>query len=118
VTEEWARVGRPGRPRILTGRYFCCGPEATALTDAYVAHYYGSKDSPYFEPVRAECLDSDERLREELAALSEAGVDDLVLYPASSSPEQVRLLAEALVRAGARRNPTFEFAAGSGGRNA
>nr|WP_277611475.1 LLM class flavin-dependent oxidoreductase [Streptomyces scabichelini] len=109
VTEEWARAGRPGRPQILVPRYFCCGPDAADLTSAYVGHYYGSEESPYYESVRVDCLDSDERLREELIALSRAGVDDLVLYPADSSLDQVRLLAEALERSGARRTPTFEF---------
>lgn len=109
ATGAWAEAGRPGKPHILTGRYFCCGPEAVQLTDEYVAHYYGSRESPYYEPVRADSLDSDQRLLKELIALSDAGVDDLVLYPASSSPDQVHLLAEALERVGARRNPTFEF---------
>ncbi|WP_151476269.1 LLM class flavin-dependent oxidoreductase [Streptomyces albicerus] len=113
VSEEWARADRPGRPQILTARYFCCGPDAKDVTSEYVAHYYGSKESPYYGPVRADCLDSDERLRDELTALSRAGVDDLVLYPASSSLDQVRLLAEALERVGARRAPTFEFTADS-----
>jgi alkanesulfonate monooxygenase SsuD/methylene tetrahydromethanopterin reductase-like flavin-dependent oxidoreductase (luciferase family) len=108
VTEEWAKANRSGRPRILTGRYFCCGPEATNLTDDYVAHYYGS---PYYEPVRADCLDTDERLRDELVFLCQAGVDDLVLYPASSALDQVHLLAQALERVGARRTPTFEITA-------
>ncbi|MEV4257059.1 LLM class flavin-dependent oxidoreductase [Spirillospora sp. NPDC049652] len=112
VTEAWAAAGRPGKPHILTGRYFCCGPEAVRLTDEYVAHYYGSQESPYYEPVRADSLDSDERLLKELIALSDAGVDDLVLYPASSSLDQVHLLAGALERVGARRNPTFEFTTG------
>ncbi|MQA12550.1 MAG: LLM class flavin-dependent oxidoreductase [Pseudonocardiaceae bacterium] len=111
VTKEWVKAGRPGKPQILTGRYFCCGPDAQTLTSEYVAHYYGS-ESPFYGPVRADCLDSDERLREELIALSAAGVDDLVLYPSSSRIDQVHLLAEALERVGARRDPTFKFTAG------
>jgi alkanesulfonate monooxygenase SsuD/methylene tetrahydromethanopterin reductase-like flavin-dependent oxidoreductase (luciferase family) len=31
VTEEWAKADRPGKPQILTGRYFCCGPDAKDL---------------------------------------------------------------------------------------
>ncbi|WP_131736343.1 LLM class flavin-dependent oxidoreductase [Actinomadura roseirufa] len=109
VTGAWAEAGRPGKPHILTGRYFCCGPDAARLTDEYVAHYYGSEESPYYEPVRADSLDSDERLLKELISLADAGVDDVVLYPADPSLDQVHLLAEALERVGARRNPTFEF---------
>ncbi|MFE6865338.1 LLM class flavin-dependent oxidoreductase [Kitasatospora sp. NPDC057692] len=109
VNEAWDRADRADRPQVLTGRYFCCGPEAVELTDEYVAHYYGSKESPYYPGVRGDSLDSDERLHQELVALSEAGVDDLILYPASSSLDQVHLLAETLERVGARRTPTFEF---------
>ena len=108
VTEEWARAGRSGRPHILTSRYFCCGPAAETLTSDYIAHYYGTDPASY-DPVRADCLDSDERLHDELHALSAAGVDDLILYPVISSLDQVHLLAEALDRVGARRDPTFEF---------
>jgi alkanesulfonate monooxygenase SsuD/methylene tetrahydromethanopterin reductase-like flavin-dependent oxidoreductase (luciferase family) len=111
VTEEWAKADRPGKPQILTGRYFCCGPDAKDLMSEYVAHYYGSRESQFYQPVRADCLDSDQRLLDELVALALAGVDDLVLYPASSSPDQVHLLAEVLERVGARRGPTFEFTA-------
>jgi hypothetical protein len=77
--------------------------------DEYVAHFHGGRQSPYFDVVRADSLDSDEHLHSELAALSQAGVDDVVLYPAHSSPDQVHLLVEALQRVGAQRNPTFEF---------
>jgi alkanesulfonate monooxygenase SsuD/methylene tetrahydromethanopterin reductase-like flavin-dependent oxidoreductase (luciferase family) len=116
VAEEWVNAGRTGKPQILTGRYFCCGPDAKNLTSEYVAHYYGSRESQFYQPVRADCLDSDERLRDELTVLSQAGVDDLVLYPSSSSLNQVHLLAEALQRVGARRDPTFEFATGVGSK--
>ncbi|WP_165367460.1 LLM class flavin-dependent oxidoreductase [Phytoactinopolyspora endophytica] len=114
VNEEWAKADRSGKPQILTGRYFCCGPDATDVMSEYVAHYYGSKDPQDNEPILADSIDSDERLLDELIVLSRAGVDDVVLYPASSSLDQVHLLAEALERVGARRNPTFEFTADSG----
>jgi alkanesulfonate monooxygenase SsuD/methylene tetrahydromethanopterin reductase-like flavin-dependent oxidoreductase (luciferase family) len=106
VTRAWAEADRPGRPQIVTGRYFCCGPDATRITAEYAAHYYGAE---YADAVHADSLDSDGRLREELVALARAGVDDVVLYPASSSLDQVHLLAEALERVGARRRPTFEI---------
>jgi alkanesulfonate monooxygenase SsuD/methylene tetrahydromethanopterin reductase-like flavin-dependent oxidoreductase (luciferase family) len=104
VGAEWERAGRTGRPQILTGRYFGCGPDAATDLTSYLAHYYGRAQSA---AVRADSLDTDERLRDELSALARAGVDDLVLYPSSSSVDQVHLLAAALERIGVQRDPTF-----------
>ncbi|WP_249375524.1 LLM class flavin-dependent oxidoreductase [Streptomyces sp. I05A-00742] len=115
VTEEWAAAGRSGRPRILTSRYFCCGPDAANALSDHVAHYYGSKDSEYYATFRADCLDSDERLHAELTALALAGVDDVLLLPCSATLDQVGLLAEALERVGARRDPDFVFETGRAG---
>lgn len=110
TTEAWAGANRPGRPQVLAARYFCVGDGAAATAAEYIAHYYGPPGSAYFEPVMADTLTTDEHLRTELDALAEAGVDDVLLYPCSSSPDQVPLLAEALERVGARRSPTFRFA--------
>jgi alkanesulfonate monooxygenase SsuD/methylene tetrahydromethanopterin reductase-like flavin-dependent oxidoreductase (luciferase family) len=98
VTARWTR---PGRPRILTGRYFAFGP---VDLDGYLAHYYGADGAA---AVRADAIDSDRRLRDELTALSAAGVDDLLLYPAGGDLDQVHALAAALHRVGVRREPTF-----------
>lgn len=115
VNAAWAEAGRPGRPRILTGRYFDCGPDAATALAEYLAHYYGADGSA---AVLADSIDSDQRLHRELVRLASSGVDDVVLYPARGSLDQVRLLAEALVRVGARRDPTFVFtAAGASARS-
>jgi hypothetical protein len=45
---------------------------------------------------RADTLTSPERIAEELDRLATAGVTDLVLYPSSAEPDQIRLLAEAV----------------------
>jgi alkanesulfonate monooxygenase SsuD/methylene tetrahydromethanopterin reductase-like flavin-dependent oxidoreductase (luciferase family) len=108
VTTEWARANRLGRPYVLTGRYFCFGDDSASTTSDYLAHYYGS-DLDDFGPVRADSINSDQRLRDELTTLAAAGVDEAVLYPCSSSLDQVQLLADALLRVGARLDPTFEF---------
>jgi alkanesulfonate monooxygenase SsuD/methylene tetrahydromethanopterin reductase-like flavin-dependent oxidoreductase (luciferase family) len=97
VREAWAAAGRPGRPRIATGRYFSLGGDADAVADDYIRHYYGEE---YFAPARADTLTTTERLGAELAALEAAGATDVLLYPAASGLEQVGLLAEALGEAG------------------
>lgn len=97
VHEVWAAAGRPGQPRIVTGRYFSLGEDADAVADDYIRHYYGDD---YFVAARADTLTSTERLGAELAALQIAGATDVLLYPASGGLEQVGLLAEALRQAG------------------
>jgi alkanesulfonate monooxygenase SsuD/methylene tetrahydromethanopterin reductase-like flavin-dependent oxidoreductase (luciferase family) len=97
VQEAWAEAGRPGKPRIVTGRYFSLGDDADAIADAYIRHYYGDE---FFAAARADTLTTTERLRAEVVALQAAGTTDVVLYPASGGLEQVRLLAEALQEAG------------------
>jgi alkanesulfonate monooxygenase SsuD/methylene tetrahydromethanopterin reductase-like flavin-dependent oxidoreductase (luciferase family) len=97
VQEAWAAAGRPGQPRIVTGRYFSLGKDADAVADDYVRHYYGDD---YFAAARADTLTTTERLGAELAALERAGATDVLLYPASGGLEQVALLAEALRQAG------------------
>lgn len=109
VRAEWARAGRPGKPRVIAERYFCCGPDAEANTDRYISAYYGDASSEYFDLVRADALTDDEHLRSELTRLAVAGCGDVVLLPCASSLNQVRLLAEALLRVGAHHGTGFEI---------
>jgi alkanesulfonate monooxygenase SsuD/methylene tetrahydromethanopterin reductase-like flavin-dependent oxidoreductase (luciferase family) len=97
VRTAWAEAGRPGQPRIATGRYFCLGDDADAVADEYIRHYYGDE---FFAAARADTLTTGQHLRTDLAALQTAGATDVVLYPASGELEQVGLLAEALQKAG------------------
>jgi hypothetical protein len=76
----------------VTGRYFSLGPNADAIADEYIRHYYGGA---YFPMARADTLTSPQEIREELDRLAGAGVTDLVLYPSSARLDQVPLLAEA-----------------------
>jgi len=97
VHGAWAEAGRPGQPRIVTGRYFSLGDDADAIADEYIRHYYGDA---FFAAARADTLTTTEHLRAELSALQAAGTTDVVLYPASRELEQVGLLAEVLEEAG------------------
>lgn len=97
VHEAWTAAGRPGQPRIVTGRYFSLGEDADAVADDYIRHYYGDD---YSAAARADTLTTTERLGAELAALRTAGSTDVLLYPASAGLDQVGLLAEALRQVG------------------
>jgi hypothetical protein len=91
--DAWARSGRAGLPRVVTARYFSLGPQADAVADAYLEHYYGPE---YFGPARSDTLTSAEGVRAELARLAGAGCTDVVLYPCSGDLDQVGRLSQAL----------------------
>jgi alkanesulfonate monooxygenase SsuD/methylene tetrahydromethanopterin reductase-like flavin-dependent oxidoreductase (luciferase family) len=97
VHNAWSEAGRPGQPRIVTGRYFSLGDDADTIADEYIRQYYGDG---FFPIARADTLTTTEHLRAELAALKAAGTTDVVLYPVSGKLEQVGLLADALKEAG------------------
>ncbi|MGH9242915.1 MAG: LLM class flavin-dependent oxidoreductase [Acidimicrobiales bacterium] len=93
VHQAWHDAGRPGTPRIATGRYFSLGPDADQVADAYIRHYYGD---PYVEMARADTMTSPEQIATQLDQLADAGITDLVLHPSSPDLDQVGRLAEAL----------------------
>jgi alkanesulfonate monooxygenase SsuD/methylene tetrahydromethanopterin reductase-like flavin-dependent oxidoreductase (luciferase family) len=93
VRRAWADAGRDGRPRVVTGRYFCLGPGAQEIADEYIRHYYGPD---FFDEARQDTLTDTNRVHAELRRLSEAGCADVLLFPCSGELEQVSLLAQAL----------------------
>jgi alkanesulfonate monooxygenase SsuD/methylene tetrahydromethanopterin reductase-like flavin-dependent oxidoreductase (luciferase family) len=95
VRKSWVDAGRSGEPRIATGRYVSLGPDADRIADEYIRHYYGE---PGFAMARADTLTTPGQLKDEVAALQERGVTDLVLYPCSADPTQVDRIADVLPR--------------------
>jgi alkanesulfonate monooxygenase SsuD/methylene tetrahydromethanopterin reductase-like flavin-dependent oxidoreductase (luciferase family) len=89
----WSDAGRPGRPRIVVGRYFNLGPDADATADEYIQHYYGDQ---FFGAARADVLTTPAHLHRELERLRDAGCDDVLLFPCSAELDQPRRLAGAL----------------------
>src|SRR5215211_7746227 len=97
VRQLWKEAGRPGQPRIATGRYFGFGENADTIADEYLRHYYSDE---FFHIPRADTLTTPDHLRAELQALQAAGATDVLLYPTSGGLEQIGLLAEALQHVG------------------
>ncbi|WP_165547021.1 LLM class flavin-dependent oxidoreductase [Kribbella sindirgiensis] len=93
VRRAWQQAGREGQPRIATGRYFALGPDADAVADEYIRHYYGDA---YFDHARADTLTTPDQLTTHLSGLRAAGATDVILYPAAANLVQVELLADAL----------------------
>jgi alkanesulfonate monooxygenase SsuD/methylene tetrahydromethanopterin reductase-like flavin-dependent oxidoreductase (luciferase family) len=92
VRQAWAAAGRPGEPRIATGRYVSLGPGADKVAEEYLRHYYGEDALAVALP---DTLTTPDRVGVELDALARAGVTDLVLHPCSADRDQIALIAGA-----------------------
>ena len=88
----WREQGRSGAPRVVALTYFALGPDATQLADRYVSGYY-SFAPPYAQMVLRNTSAGEARLRATIAALEEAGCDELLLAPCSADPGQLKELA-------------------------
>ena len=95
VDQAWQDEGRPGKPRKLSLAYFALGPDARALADGYLGHYYAFLGDIAGQ-IAASAAVSPEMVKGYAAAFAEAGCDELIFVPTSSSLEQVGLLAEAV----------------------
>jgi len=95
VDLAWAEQGRPGRPRKLSLAYYALGPDARALADGYLGHYYAFLGD-FAGQIAAGAAVSPEMIKGYAAAFAEVGCDELIFVPTSSSLEQLELLAEAL----------------------
>lgn len=94
--EAWRAAGRQGQPRQLALAYFGLGDGARARIDAYITDYYGFLGEGARQ-MAASIPSEPQALAERVAAFADAGVDELVLFPTSSDPAQVDLLAEAVL---------------------
>jgi alkanesulfonate monooxygenase SsuD/methylene tetrahydromethanopterin reductase-like flavin-dependent oxidoreductase (luciferase family) len=92
IRTAWHRAGRAGRPRVVTVRYFCFGPDADEHAEHYLRHYY----LDYVDLVKADTPTTPEHLGAELSRLRGAGADDVVLMPCTDDVAQVTLAADVL----------------------
>jgi alkanesulfonate monooxygenase SsuD/methylene tetrahydromethanopterin reductase-like flavin-dependent oxidoreductase (luciferase family) len=93
----WRDAGREGVPRLAALAYFALGSTARADADAYLRDYYAFL-GPYADRVAAGAAVGDHAVREQVAAFLAAGCDELILFPSSTDPAQVDLLAETALR--------------------
>lgn len=94
VRQAWADHGREGRPRLLALPYFSLGPLARDNADAYLGDFYAI-EGPAAARVASHALVDAGAVRDAIAGYEQAGCDELMLFPCSPDPRQVRLLAKA-----------------------
>jgi len=91
----WEDAGRDGAPRTASLAYFALGDGAEQAADSYLHDYYGFLGE-IADMIASSAATDAETVRQYVAGFTEAGCDELILFPCSPDPEQVDLLADAL----------------------
>ncbi|MFN2556190.1 MAG: LLM class flavin-dependent oxidoreductase [Nitriliruptorales bacterium] len=92
VRSAWREAGRDGRPRIVALAYFSLG-DTVEESRRNLIDYYEPAGSDMAEMVADSALRSPEAIRDAMDSYADAGVDEFVLDPSVSDPDQVDLLA-------------------------
>lgn len=98
VNAAWKAAGRDGEPRQMALAYFSLGDGAEENARAYLEDYYawlGPETAGYIANSAAKDA---ETVKQYVSAFEGAGCDELIMFPSSSDPDQVDLLADALGR--------------------
>jgi alkanesulfonate monooxygenase SsuD/methylene tetrahydromethanopterin reductase-like flavin-dependent oxidoreductase (luciferase family) len=93
----WTEAEREGRPRKMALSYFALGDGAREQARRYITDYYGFIGSDAAEQMAAHVPAGPQAVKDIVAGFEEAGCDELVLFPVSSDPAQVYLLASAVL---------------------
>jgi alkanesulfonate monooxygenase SsuD/methylene tetrahydromethanopterin reductase-like flavin-dependent oxidoreductase (luciferase family) len=91
----WRAAGREGEPRTMALAYFSLGDGAREAADRYLHDYYGWIGEIADMIAGSAATDAD-TVKQYVNAFSDAGCDELILFPCSPDPGQVDLLADAL----------------------
>jgi alkanesulfonate monooxygenase SsuD/methylene tetrahydromethanopterin reductase-like flavin-dependent oxidoreductase (luciferase family) len=95
LREAWSAEGREGAPRTMALFYFALGDRAEDDARASLGHYYSFLGDYADQIVQGAAKDAD-TVRAYLSAFEQAGADEVICFPASTDPEQVDLLAQAI----------------------
>ncbi|MDQ3679434.1 MAG: LLM class flavin-dependent oxidoreductase [Actinomycetota bacterium] len=95
VQSAWSQAGREGRARIVALTYFSLGDTLDDSRRALL-DYYLPMGSEIAEMIAGSALRSVESITSAVDAYAQVGVDELILDPTVSDPEQVDLLADAV----------------------
>ncbi len=91
----WQAAGREGSPRKMALAYFSLGDGAEEAADRYLHDYYAWLGD-IADMIAGSAATDAETVSQYIQAFSEAGCDELVLFPSTSEPDQVDLLADAI----------------------
>jgi len=93
VQSAWSEAGRKGRARIVALAYFSLG-DTVDESRGYLLDYYRLMGGDIAEMIAGSAMRSPDAIAGALDAYAQVGVDELILDPTVSDPDQVDLLAE------------------------
>lgn len=93
VRAAWSEAGREGQPKITALAYYALGDVEDA-SRAYLLDYYGPMGESAAEMIAGSALRSADAIKGAIDAYANVGVDEFVLDPTVSDPDQVDRLAE------------------------
>lgn len=93
--QVWSESGRSEQPQNAALAYFSLGDRAEEDAKAYLTDYYAwlGEDTANF--IAGSAAKDPETVQQYIAAFADAGCQELFLFPSSSDPAQVDLLADA-----------------------
>jgi alkanesulfonate monooxygenase SsuD/methylene tetrahydromethanopterin reductase-like flavin-dependent oxidoreductase (luciferase family) len=94
LNAAWDEEGRGGEPRSMALTYFALGDDPDGDTERSIGDYY-SFAPEYAAAVVSGTAKGEQGVRDRVAQFRGAGVDEVVMFPASPDPAQVDLLARA-----------------------
>jgi alkanesulfonate monooxygenase SsuD/methylene tetrahydromethanopterin reductase-like flavin-dependent oxidoreductase (luciferase family) len=95
LERAWAQAERGDAPWKMALSYFSLGPDGEADARRFAGDYYAYRGEEVAQQIVAGVAKDAEAVRDRLSAYEDAGCDELILFPCSSDPSQVDLLAEA-----------------------
>jgi alkanesulfonate monooxygenase SsuD/methylene tetrahydromethanopterin reductase-like flavin-dependent oxidoreductase (luciferase family) len=90
----WREAGRAGQPRLAALAYVSLGDNAETHAQHYLHDYY-SFTGDFAQRIAAGALTSPEKVAQTVAAFTDAGCDELILFPCNPDTAQVSLTAAA-----------------------
>jgi len=94
--DAWQAAGRDGVPRTLALAYFALGDGAREAADGYLRDYYGWLGDVAGAIADSAATDAD-TTKAYVQGFADAGCDELIMVPCDADPEQVDLLADAVL---------------------
>jgi alkanesulfonate monooxygenase SsuD/methylene tetrahydromethanopterin reductase-like flavin-dependent oxidoreductase (luciferase family) len=94
LRELWSSAGRAGQPKTMALCYFVLGDGAEQIAQQSLGDYYAWLGEYTQQVVQSAAKDAD-TIKGYLSAFEQAGVDEVICFPASADPAQVEMLAEA-----------------------
>lgn len=92
----WSQSGRSEAPQNAALAYYSLGDQAEENAQAYLTDYYAWLGEEVAGFIAGSAAKDAETVKQHVAGFDSVGCQELFLFPSSSDPEQVDLLADAL----------------------